>query len=128
MRLNLKPNQKCHAISLSEIPPLNHMTLVHFLSGYLLAVFFSQMTLLYMLILHIAFEFWESSMWGIGFFKLRFFTWLRDLSKRVIGMDLWCDYVGDSLINSTCDTIAGVGGFAYARSSFSLASFLYASF
>ena len=118
-------NRSCIALSPDEASAINMSTLFHFYICYLLACFIPWMTALHMFIVHVIFELWESTIYGRAFFGRDLWNKLRVLANKIIGRDLWCDdYAGDSLINSICDIIAGVSGFLYACSDFSLLAWL----
>ena len=86
----------------SEQEAINSFTLVHLIVGVVARLL--NIPFLWWLIIHIIFEIWESSRFGISFFANA-----EGFFKEAMGIT-WETYQGDSAINSIFDTLAAMAG------------------
>ena len=105
----------CKALAPDEVGPVTFFTLVHaafgFLAGYISARRPEPYAWVVVFILgHVMFEIWESTQSGIEFFNSPCWKTVRKHFRQLTRTDLWCNYTGDSSINSGFDTITfGLG-------------------
>lgn len=104
----------CKALAPDEVMPITVFTAVHFLAGYLTALplrrvsnnKYQTLGAFALIAGHTVFEWWEGTQSGIDFFNLKLWQDIQARVRSVLGLDLWCEYTGDSFANSFFDTIA----------------------
>lgn len=98
----------------SEASPVTLYTIVHLCFGFL-ATYALKLRLWVAISLHLFFELFENTSWGIRFFRASNKQWkfLMPLFEKV-GLQ-WKEYGGDSVLNSAVDNISFTIGAVFGK-------------
>lgn len=86
----------------SEEPPVNIFSTAHFAAGLIaksLGIEYQNWFLM-----HVAFEIWEQTEYGIRFYNQQFWKDAQEIARQKTGLfTRWCPYEGDSIQNMLVD-------------------------